>query len=278
MPLSWSPRMGGPAILLWQKFGIDEETNEGETVNPISSAAGSGGRSAARSHGPELLVPEKVQLPPRRAVPRGLQKPVRLPAGSMVLVICGNNYFYIKANTAVSWGKIRNSHGFSGSNARLLKERQALSGQFGPLPHNPGCTNSPSNFAAGKFVKGRREIKNAEPASGGSRTSAEPGRHLVFTWEMVASGTPPLRRCPTQTPAGGGRPGGGGSYLPGTAGPSPRLSGSAAGTPPLLTGLGSRAPAGQFTPDSLPWRFRLRHPGLGQRGRRFRPIAQAPRG
>lgn len=118
--------MGGPAILLWQKFGVDEETNEGETINPISSPAGSGGRSAARSHGPELLVPEKVQLPPRRAVPRGLQKPARLPAGSMVLVICGNNYFYIKANTAVSWGKIRNSHGFSGS-----IKRKAFKGMSG---------------------------------------------------------------------------------------------------------------------------------------------------
>lgn len=47
--------------------------------------------------------------------------------GSVVLVICRNNYSYIKINIAVSWSKTQNSHGFSQSNTRLLKESHAHS-------------------------------------------------------------------------------------------------------------------------------------------------------
>lgn len=47
--------------------------------------------------------------------------------GSVVLVICRNNNSYIKTNIVVSWSQTQNSHGFSQSNTRLLKESHAHS-------------------------------------------------------------------------------------------------------------------------------------------------------
>ena len=55
------------------------------------------------------------------------------------------------------------------------------------LPHNPHCTNFPANFSVDKYDKEKKFFFNAEPASGVSRTSTEPGRHLVFIWDMTVS-------------------------------------------------------------------------------------------
>lgn len=61
--------------------------------------------------------------------------------------------------------------------------------------YNLGCINFFFNFVVGKFVKGRREIKNVELVFGGFRISVEFGCYFVFIWEMVVSGMLFLRRC-----------------------------------------------------------------------------------
>lgn len=101
--------VGGVLSFPCQEFGTNEEMDEG-------------GDSEAQ------LVPCQC----READLKSLEEPVDLPGGwggAILLPMRGNNYFCIKTDTAVSWGKRANSHGFSPSNTRLWK-----------ACHTPGST------------------------------------------------------------------------------------------------------------------------------------------
>ena len=125
----------------------------------------------------------------RCAVLRSLHGPVQLPGGGgrpvVLLAICRNNYFYIKYSS--SGVKYKISMDFHDQTQYCCRNITHRAGQLRSLPHNPHCTNFPANFSVDKYDKEKKFFFNAEPASGVSRTSTEPGRHLVFIWDMTVS-------------------------------------------------------------------------------------------